>query len=137
MKTIFVDTNILLDVILNREAFRDASSVIWSDSETGKVQGVIAAVSLNNVYYIVAKYLGKEQALQAVRILLNVFTVVALDEKLLRLAADMPGKDFEDALQLYSAIQARAEVLVTRDLGHFDTEMIAVVSPVTYASMMK
>ena len=133
MKKIFVDTNVLLDVILNREAFRDASSVVWADCETGKARGMMAAVSLNNVHYIVAKRLGKEKALQAVRILLGIFTVVPLDEKVLRLAVDLPHKDFEDALQLYSAVLGKADVLVTRDMGHFATDLLPVVSPAGYA----
>jgi len=133
MKKIFVDTNVLLDVILNREAFRDASSVVWADCETGKARGMMAAVSLNNVHYIVAKRLGKEKALQAVRILLGIFTVVPLDEKVLRLAVDLPQKDFEDALQLYSAVLGKADVLVTRDMGHFATDLLPVVSPAGYA----
>ena len=133
MKKIFVDTNVLLDVILNREAFRDASSVVWADCETGKARGMMAAVSLNNVHYIVAKRLGKEKALQALRILLGIFTVVPLDEKVLRLAVDLPQKDFEDALQLYSAIQGKADVLVTRDMSHFATDLLPVVSPAGYA----
>ena len=133
MKKIFVDTNVLLDVILNREAFRDASSVVWADCETGKARGMIAAVSLNNIHYIAAKRLGKEKALQAVRILLGIFTVVPLDEKVLRLAVDLPQKDFEDALQLYSAVLGKADVLVTRDMGHFATDLLPVVSPAGYA----
>lgn len=135
MKKIFVDTNVLLDVILNREAFRDAASVVWADCETGKARGMIAAVSLNNIHYIAAKRLGKEKALQAVRILLGIFTVVPLDEKVLRLAVDLPQKDFEDALQLYSAVLGKADVLVTRDMGHFATDLLPVVSPAGYAGM--
>ena len=80
MKKVFIDTNILLDVFLNRESFVEPAAALFADCESGKVKGIVSAVSLNNVHYILSRHIGKNKALEAVRIVLNVFTVAALDE---------------------------------------------------------
>ena len=129
MKTVFVDTNILLDVLLNREEFNQHAVAVWKACETKKINGVVSAVSINNIYYVCAKHLGRQKALEAIRLILAVFKVVALDEKILRLAADSPGKDFEDAIQLYSALEAGAFCIVTRNARDFPSGVIRLLSP--------
>ena len=135
MKKIFVDTNILLDVALRREDFFEQSSSVWSDCESGKVQGFISAISLNNLYYIVRRRATADVALEYVRLILNVFSVVPLDEGILRLAVDLPQKDFEDAIQIFSALQIKADCLVTRDKTHFSNNYIVIASPVEYLEL--
>lgn len=133
MKKIFIDTNILLDVALKRSSFMQNSARIWVDCENGKVKGYISAISLNNMHFIMTKLVGKPQALEAVRICMSIFTVVPLDKKILRLAVELPHKDFEDAIQLFSATQIKADCIVTRDANHFPNDYLPILSPVAYA----
>lgn len=135
MKKIFLDTNILLDVFLNREQFAEASAVVVAACEVRRVKGFVSAISLNNLHFIMSRHTGKERALEAVRIVLNIFSVVQLDEKILRMAADLPHKDFEDAIQLYSAIQAKADCIVTRDARHFPAGNPPVLTPVEFLAI--
>ena len=88
MKNIFIDTNILLDVIRHREGFYEDASKVWADCESHKVRGFISAISLNNVYYIVRKLVPPDTALTYIRLMLNVFSIVPLDETILRLSVD-------------------------------------------------
>ena len=129
MKTIFVDTNILLDVLLHREEFMRPAAAIWEACEIKKSTGFVSAISVNNIHYVCAKYLGRQKALEAVRLVLAIFEVVSLDEKILRLSADSPGKDFEDAVQLYSALQAGTFCIVTRNVRDFPSGFTRVLSP--------
>jgi len=135
MKKVFIDTNLLLDVFLNRETFVDASAAVFADCESGKIKGVVSAISLNNLHYILSRHIGKSKALEAVRIVLNVFTIVPLDEKILHLAADLSHKDFEDAIQLQSAIQAGADCIITRDANHFPKDELPILSPSEYLEL--
>ena len=135
MKKIYIDTNILLDVFLNREPFADASAAVFADCESGKIKGVVSAISLNNLHYILSRHIGKSKALEAVRIVLNVFTIVPLDEKILHLAADLSHKDFEDAIQLQSAIQAGVNCIITRDANHFPKDELPILSPGEYLEL--
>ena len=129
MKTVFLDTNIVLDVFLTRNEFNRPSAAIWKACETGKVVGMVSAMTFNNMYYIYAKSQGRPKALDAVRLVLAVCKIVPLDEKILRLAADNPGSDFEDAIQFYSALEANASCIVTRDANDFAKGQVPILSP--------
>ena len=137
MNKIFVDTNILLDVILHRNDFYQQSAKVWADCETKKVQGFVSAISLNNMHYVIRKWVESDTALDYVRSVLNVFAIVPLDATVLRLAADFPYKDFEDAIQTFSAVQAKADCIVTRDRQHFSSHYMPVISPTEYLDFCK
>ena len=135
MKKFFIDTNILLDVILRREEFYKPSVAVWSDCENKKVQGYISAISLNNMHYIMRKLVSSDIALEYVRLVLDLFSVVALDETILRLAATLPQKDFEDAIQFFSAVQIKADYIITRDKSHFPDNYMPIISPIEYLEL--
>jgi len=135
MKKIFIDTNILLDVVMHRSDFCEQAAAVWADCESRKVQGVVSAISLNNMYYIMRRRVEPATALEYVRFVLNIFSVVPLDESILRLAVDLPGKDFEDAIQNFSAVQARVDCIVTRDRLHFPNSYMPVISPAEYLDL--
>ena len=78
-----IDTNVLLDVLARREPFYAAASRIWTLAERGSVRAFVSAVSFNNVYYIVRKAAGKDQADLALRLMRNIFEVVAVDARIL------------------------------------------------------
>ena len=137
MRKIFIDTNILLDVILHRADFYQQAAAIWADCESRKVQGYVSAISLNNMHYIMRKKVDSDIALEYVRLVLNVFSIVPLDESILRLAVDLPQKDFEDAIQTFSAVQIKADCIVTRDKSHFSNHYMPVVSPVEYVDFFQ
>ena len=137
MKKIFIDTNILLDVILHRADFYQQAAAIWADCESRKVQGYVSAISLNNMHYIMRKKVDSDTALEYVRLVLNVFSIVPLDESILRLAVDLPQKDFEDAIQTFSAVQIKADCIVTRDKSHFSNHYMPVISPIEYVDFFQ
>ena len=137
MKKIFIDTNILLDVILHRADFYQQAAAIWADCESRKVQGYVSAISLNNMHYIMRKMVAPDVALEYVRLVLNVFSIVPLDESILRLAVDLPQKDFEDAIQTFSAVQIKADCIVTRDKSHFSGNYMSVITPIEYADFFQ
>ena len=82
--------NILLDVLLKRPEFHQAVAHILADCESGKAEGCISAISLNNLHFIMAHKAGKNHVPESVRIVLNIFKVIPLDNKILRLAAELP-----------------------------------------------
>ncbi|MGN6368177.1 MAG: type II toxin-antitoxin system VapC family toxin [Phycisphaerae bacterium] len=126
---LFVDTNVLLDVLAERESFYEASAAIWTLCEEGAVKGYISAISYNNVYYVARKLSDKKTALRMLSWLRDVFSVVALDEQIVSQAMDAGFTDFEDAIQYYSAVRCRADYLITRDASHFPKAGFPVVRP--------
>ncbi len=137
MRKVFLDTNILLDVILRRDEFFEQSVAVWSDCENHKVQGYISAISLNNMHYIMRKLVASDAALEYVRLVLDLFSIVPLDESILRLAVNLPKQDFEDAIQFFSAVKVKANCIVTRDKSHFPDDYMPVVSPIEYRDLFR
>ena len=135
MNRIFVDTNILLDVALHRDQFVADSARIWTACESRQATGLISAISLNNIHYIARKRISSADALECVRHILNIFTVVPLDAPILRMAVDFPQKDFEDAIQIFSALQAKADCIVTRDGQHFSSDYLPVLTPAEFLAI--
>lgn len=131
-KRIFVDTNILLDVLLEREGYYYDALKIWVSAENGDVEACIAAISLNNVHYVMRKLKSETTAMIAVKILLRIFKVVPVDADILGLAVDFHDKDFEDDIQLQCALKAKCSQLFTRNPNHYDHSAIAVVPPSSF-----
>lgn len=134
-ETIFLDTNVLLDVLLRRPNFLHASLHIWQISDYQLVHSFISAISINNIHYILHKNINKKDADEAITIIINIFSIVPLDERILRLAAAMPGKDFEDAIQIQSARACGAQTIITRDSKHFADCGITCMAPAQYLSL--
>lgn len=133
-KRIFVDTNILLDVLLEREGFYYDALKIWANAELGKVEAYIAAISLNNIHYVMRRLKSETTAMVALKILMRIFKVVSVDADVLRLAVDFHDKDFEDDIQLQCALKAKCVQLFTRNPNHYDNSLIAVVPPSGFVS---
>ena len=131
-KRIFVDTNILLDVLLEREGYYYDALKIWATAENGDVEACIAAISLNNVHYVMRKLKSETTAMIAVKILLRIFKVVPVDADILGLAVDFHDKDFEDDIQLQCALKAKCSQLFTRNPNNYDHSAIAVVPPSSF-----
>ena len=75
-KRVFVDTNILLDVLLEREGFYHDALKIWASAEEGTIDAYIAAISVNNVHYVIKRMKSETTAMIAVRIILRIFKVI-------------------------------------------------------------
>jgi predicted nucleic acid-binding protein len=126
---VFLDTNVLMDVLLERKPFAAASRKVWFLAERGKISGLVSALTFPNIYYIVRKVRGLEAATAMMTMLRDTFVPVALDEQILQQAMDAKFSDFEDAIQYFSALRSVAVCLVTRNPAHFPCSTLPVLSP--------
>ena len=131
-KRIFVDTNILLDVLLEREGFYNDALKIWAMAEAGEVEAYIAAISVNNVHYVIRRLKSETTAMIAVRIILRIFKVVPVDTEILSRASDFHDKDYEDDIQQQCALKAKCVQIFTRNPTHYDSSLIAVLPPAAF-----
>ena len=129
---IFLDTNVLLDVLARREPFHQAAQRVWTLVESGELRGSVSAISFNNCYYIVRKYGTRDAAEEALRLLRAVFEPVDLTTQVLDRAIDAGWSDFEDAIQLHSAVHAGARTLITRNPADFSAAAVSVLTPVEF-----
>jgi len=129
---VFFDTNVLLDVLAKRAPFYEDSAALWTLAEQGKIRGFVSALSFSNVYYIVRRLKDRRTADRAMLLLRGTFTPVACDEQVVYQAIDARLKDFEDAVQYYSALRAGVVCLVSRNPDHFPRSVLSVVTPAEF-----
>jgi predicted nucleic acid-binding protein len=133
---IFVDTNLLLDVLAKREPFYTAAARVWTLAETGACEALVSAISFNNVFYIVRKARDTAAARRALVLLRDVFASVAPDQRILNQAIDSDIPDFEDAVQFYSALHANADYLLTRNIGDFPAGVLPILAPDEFLTLL-
>jgi predicted nucleic acid-binding protein len=126
---VFIDTNVLMDVLLDRKSFVAESQAVWFLADRGKIRGLVSALSFPNIYYVVRKLRGAEAAASMMALLRDTFAPAPLDEQVLSQAIDARFPDFEDAIQYFSALRADAECLVTRNPDHYPSSQLRVLSP--------
>ena len=129
---VFIDTNVLLDVLAKREPFYRDSATVWTLAERGKVRGFVSTLSFSNVYYIVRRLKDRRTADRAMRMLRDTFAPVVCDEQILSQAIDAGMKDFEDAIQYFSAMHAEVACLISRNPDHFPRSVLSVVTPTEF-----
>jgi predicted nucleic acid-binding protein len=129
MKTVFVDTNIILDVLLQNEEFLQDSLKVFRLAEMGSIRAYVSASSMTDIFYITKKSLTAPVAREAINRLLAIFHVVGVDGNDLKGALSLPIEDMEDALQLWCAEKTEAVALITRDTKGFSHARIRIVSP--------
>jgi predicted nucleic acid-binding protein len=129
MKRLLVDTNVALDVLLDRGPHAEASVAIWAAVEMGRCEGFLAAHAITTIHYLVQKELGAAKAKQLVSLLLVVFRVAAVDGSLIEQALRLPMADFEDAVTVAAALGSGCEFIVTRDPKGFRGSPVRAMGP--------
>ena len=127
---ILVDTNLFIDILLEREPFFEASALIYKLCENGLVEGVIAPITVNNIYYICRKAKRINEIKAFLADLSHVFKITTMDSESITKANRLPIGDYEDALQYAMALQNGCSYLVTRNTKDFKKlSRIVVLTP--------
>lgn len=136
MMRVLLDTNVVLDFMLDRQPFADEATAIWEANVRGDFEGYVLAITPVNVYYIARKIKGDEFARQCVAGILNECRICSLDSSTLQDALELPIKDFEDAVQIASAVISQLDGVVTRDVKDYKDATIPVYSPAEFLSKL-
>lgn len=128
MKVLF-DTNVLLDILLNREPFATPAAVALSKAEKGELSGYACATTVTTIFYLCRKAVGKDAASQHIRTLLSILEVAPVNRKVIEGALQVDFTDFEDAVLSESAVLVSAETIVTRNKKDFAKSPISVYTP--------
>lgn len=129
MQVLF-DTNVLLDALLAREPFVADAAFLLETVESRQIEGFMSATTVTDVYYLVARQTkSAEVAIAAVTQLLALMEICAVDRRVLEQAITLGLTDFEDAVQVASAMKLALEAIITRDVDGFTGSPILVLSP--------
>jgi predicted nucleic acid-binding protein len=129
MKRVLFDTNVVLDVLLDRQPYVEASAAAWAAVETGVAEGMLAAHAVTTIHYLAGKELSGVKARRIVSAILRVFRVAAVDGAVVEEALQLPLSDFEDAVTAAAARAAGCECIVTRDPKGFRGSPVRSLTP--------
>jgi predicted nucleic acid-binding protein len=120
MRVLF-DTDVVLDLVLDREPFADAAADIFTLHQEGQVLGHISGITVVNVFYVTRKSKGLIGAKKAVEELLATLSICPVDQLVLENAHRLTFSDYEDAVQHACATASGLEAIVTRNLADYKT----------------
>lgn len=126
---VLIDTNIILDVLCKRHDFYEDSAKIFKLCEVKKISGVISALSIPNIMYILRKELDADKTREILDSLMLIFSVADLKADDLKKAAAMGFKDYEDAIQSACAVRIKANYIVTRNIKDFADSRVTAIKP--------
>ena len=129
---VLIDFNILLDVLQMREPFYEASARLLVLVETGQVKGYIAAHNITTLFYLIQKDQSSAQARANITSLLQFLEIAPVTQNTIEQALNLDYRDFEDAVQMISALQCKAEYLITRNVSDYKPALLPVVQPVDF-----
>lgn len=133
MDKVLIDTDVILDFFFDREPFAKYAIEIFNLCETNKLQGFTTPVIISNVYYLLRKTAKHMVIVERLKQLIHIIDVIKMDKKVVLNALNSEFKDFEDALQNFSAIEyGTIAVLLTRNIKDFKKSELVILTPETY-----
>ena len=133
---IFIDSDVVIDFFTDRKPHVNPASELFDLNEGGKIKLYLSAVSINNIYYIVRRYLGHRKTLKVIEELTLMTEIVGTTKKEIIQALKNNFKDFEDSVQYASALTINGvDVIITRNIKDYKNSEIAVMTPLNYLKM--
>jgi predicted nucleic acid-binding protein len=129
VKRLLVDTNVVLDVVLDGQPHAQTSAAIWAVVETGRWEGFLAPHAITTIHYLAEKELGAVRARRLIATILRVFRVAPVDGAVIEEALRSQVADFEDAVTAAAALGSECEYVVTRDPKGFRGSPIRALGP--------
>lgn len=136
MKILF-DTNVILDVMLDRTPFSEPASHLLSLVERGDISGIICATTVTTIHYLSTKLLGKKESKNKIKELITLFEIASVNRIVIENAINSTLTDFEDSVIHQAANHAGSEAIVTRDPKGFKQSKIPVYSPVELLKILQ
>ncbi|GAP95085.1 type II toxin-antitoxin system VapC family toxin [Leptolyngbya sp. NIES-2104] len=129
---VLVDTNVLIDVALQRQPFFQDSDRAFALIEQGGAEGFVSATTYSDLYYIIRKTQGHDWTLEFLRRLARICQIAAIDQTVIASALSLGFPDFEDAIQYAAAIENQLDGILTRDTQGFTQATIQIFTPTAF-----
>ncbi len=129
MKKLFVDTNIVIDLLSRREPFYEEATVLFSLADKKQIELSVSALTIANTSYVLLKQINSAKTKSILRKLRMIVKVLALDDKIIGLALnDEKFPDFEDGLQYFTALENAQDLFLTRNLRDFKNSRLPIMT---------
>lgn len=137
MDRILVDTNIVLDLLAERKNFIVETQELFTLSDKNEVKLYVSSLTFANTYYILSQQMKMNNVRKVLRKFKILVEVLPMDDKIIDLSLESDFKDFEDAIQYYTAIENDISIIITRNLKDFKTAKIPVLTAKNYTELRK
>jgi len=135
---LFVDSDVVIDFFTDREPHANPASELFELNEQGNVRLYLSAVSINNIYYIVRRFLGHKKTLEVIETLTEMTEIVGTTKKEIIQALKNNFTDYEDSVQYSSALTIKdLDVIITRNTKDYRNSSIAVMTPLNFLKLIE
>jgi predicted nucleic acid-binding protein len=128
MRKLLVDTNIVLDLLGRRMPYFTEAAKLFNQAENKQVNLYLSSLSTVNVHYVLRKYKNEDETRKIIRTLKLLFWELPLDRRITDLALNSEFADFEDAIQYYTALDAKLDVIITRNINDYKMSKLPVMT---------
>jgi len=137
MDKVFVDTDVILDFMMDRDPYTDMTTILFSMADNRKIKLYTSGLVFSNCYYILRKIATHGKVVEKLKSLASFVDFVPVNKQVVLEALHSNFKDFEDALQNAAAVTGGISILVTRNIKDYKTSGLSVMTPGEYlASLM-
>jgi predicted nucleic acid-binding protein len=134
---LFIDTNVMMDLLGERVPHYDAIAKIATLADKGKVKMVVSAFSYPTVYYLLTKFESSGKVKEKLRKFKIISEISDLDDTIIEKGLSSNFPDFEDALQYHCALKADSDIILTRNAKDFKESAIPVMSGEEFLQSLK
>lgn len=130
MKKVFVDTNVLLDLLLERETWAQDAARLFSMADRREVELLCCSLSFSTAVYLMQRFkYTRREIVKKLSIVKSICTITTVNDAVIDRMIQSDFADLEDAIQYYSALAFGADVIVTRNAEDFPSSRIPVLTP--------
>ena len=134
---LFLDTNVVLDLLGEREPFYNSAAKITTLADKGEIDLIVSALTYSTVYYLLSRFEDKELVKEKIRKFKVIAETSDLTDKIVDKGLSSKFSDFEDSLQYYCAIKMDCKILITRNGKDFRESEIPVLTPDEYLNSLR
>lgn len=134
---LFLDTNVVVDLLGEREPYYNSIAKIATLADIGKIQLVVSALTYSTVYYLLSKFETGELVKEKIRKFKVIAETSDLTDKVIDKGLSSKFRDFEDSLQYYCAVGTDCNILITRNGKDFKESELSVFTPDEYLNILK
>ena len=130
---LFVDSDVVIDYFTDRAPHANSASELFELNEQGHIKLYISAVSINNIYYIVRRFLGHKKTIEVIELLTEMTEIIGTTKKEILQALKNNFSDFEDSIQYSTVLNIKdLDAIITRNIKDYKHSSIAVMTPLNF-----
>lgn len=130
MKRVLIDTDVILDFFFDRKPFSDNAAKVLALCESKEITGYVTSVIISNTYYLLRQTARHKKVIEKLRQLISIVEVLSTNKEIIKTALTSDFKDFEDALQNYTAeLNGNIDAIITRNTKDYKHSSLGVVTP--------